>query len=104
MVEDFSDVRCRFKIFPNKDVLEDVPKKKRYGLKDAKLVMARLRPIVSALKSTKKISQTIFFFKYPKFSVFCMFVLLLITYFFEGESILTYLLFTGITFLAYFSP
>jgi len=102
-VKDYSDIRTLIYDYPNKNVNEEVPKKKRYGVADAKALMARLLPIMNALGWIKIITQLIYYYKYPRFSEAVKWYLVLLAYFWKPEFLLTYIVLFFIILFVYLS-
>jgi hypothetical protein len=65
VIKDYSDIRTKLFIFPNKNVTEESAKKQYYRLKDLKLIVFRLKLILMYLMKFKSINDYLFFFKYP---------------------------------------
>lgn len=68
LLKDYSDIRTKLFIFPNKNVTEERVKKQYYKIKDIKLIGLRLKLMIMLIKKLKDLNHYIFYFKYPKFS------------------------------------
>jgi hypothetical protein len=65
---------------PNRDVLEDRVKKNDYKLKEIQFVLSKSALALFMLREINEIEKLIFYFKYPKFSYFC--IVALVTFIF----------------------
>lgn len=97
VLKDYSDIRTKLYIFPNKNVTEESVKKQYYGIKDIKMIGFRLRLMVMMINKLKLINEYVFYFKYPRLSFAILFFLIFFTYFFDMEFAAGYALIAGIS-------
>ena len=98
-IKDFSDIRTKLYIYPNKNVTEEKAKKTLYKIKDLKLILFRLRLVFMFILKLKQINEYIFYFKYPRLSYLILAFLVIFTFLFDFEFIGSYILIFGILFL-----
>mmetsp|Transcript_33873 Transcript_33873/g.32964 ORF Transcript_33873/g.32964 Transcript_33873/m.32964 type:complete len:154 (-) Transcript_33873:864-1325(-) len=85
---------------PNRDIVEDRKYKTMYGFKEINTVMTRLKLLIYLILYLKGIDRPVLYFDYPRHSyLWCVFLISL-TYFFNPNYLLTYLLFLGIIILS----
>lgn len=65
LIKDYSDIRTKLYIFPNKNVTEESAKKQYYRLKDLKLIAFRLKLLIMFVLKFKNINDYVFYYKYP---------------------------------------
>jgi len=92
VLKDYSDIRTRLLIFPNKNVAEESVKKQYYKIKDLKTIGLRLRLLIMMLDKLKNIKDYTFYFKYPRLSYSILMFMITFTYFFNIEFVASYAL------------
>jgi len=89
----------------NRNVFEDRQRKKTYSTKKYLEVMYRLKLLYLNLERLKYVQKFIFYYDYPKFSKFCFFLFLILSYFANPEHFASYgILFLILCVVAYSSP
>lgn len=78
---------------PNREIVEDRPRKTEYKIKEISMVVAKASLGFNDIMYINEYYRLIFFFKYPKFSKFCMVFMLYFCLFFDPAYFLSYMIF-----------
>mmetsp|Transcript_18155 Transcript_18155/g.13202 ORF Transcript_18155/g.13202 Transcript_18155/m.13202 type:complete len:257 (+) Transcript_18155:42-812(+) len=99
-VVDMTRVDSMFIANPNRDIVEDRKFKYSYGFKEINTVMTRLKLLIYLILYLKGIDRPVLYFDYPRHSYLWCFGLISLTYFFNPNYLLTYLLCLSLLILA----
>lgn len=75
---------------PNKDVIEDRRIKQGYSLKEIKTVMTRMKLLIFLYEYLKNVDRHVVYFDFPRYSLFWYLSLMLFTYTYNPNYLLTY--------------
>ena len=82
-LEDCSHITTLITFNPNRDIVEDRPKKKEYSRQDYTIILSRLMLTIYKLNALSQLEHLIFFFKYPRLSLFLLFTMITGMYLFD---------------------
>jgi hypothetical protein len=91
-VQEMSVMKTLIAFNPNRDIVEDRPRKTEYKIKEIQMVLSKATIGFNKILDINEYYRLIFFFKYPKFSFFCMFSMIVFTLFFDPAYFLSYMI------------
>lgn len=87
-----SQVKTLISFNPNRDVVEDRPRKTEYKVQEMLMLVSRATIGLNKVLDINDYYRLVFFFKYPKFSIFCMISMMIFTLFFDPVYFLSYMI------------
>ena len=91
-IQDISKLKTMIAFNPNRDIVEDRRRKQSYKVKEIQMVFAKSSIGVQKILQVNEYYRLIFFFKYPRYSIFCLLVMLIFLITFEPKYLLSYMI------------
>eukprot|EP00347_Sterkiella_histriomuscorum_P002460 403368062 len=91
-IRDLSQFTAMVMFNPNRDVVEDRPKKKEYSRKEINVMISKLVLTIYQILDIEDVEKLIFYFKYPNLSKFLRIAIILFLIYFDPQYLISYTL------------